>query len=428
MYNKKQYKTIVGKRQFSRRVAKERQELFQMCSMDSSNVEVTADNNFDLDTNFLNADKSSELLDPNSSSNLSDEHDLNIELFNEQIEFNTVINEYCETNVSKSVDVEDNKQLDLQSQLRKWAVCSKVSHSSLNGLLKILVPLYPGLPLDSRTLLKTPVSTSVKQLENGEYCHIGIAKGLKSLLPFSCKDEVIKISVNVDGIPLYTSSKLQFWPITAIIRNFNSPPFAIGIFCGNSKPSPLSDFLEDFIQEFAFLKENGILIHDHTYSIEIENFICDAPAKAYLKCIKSHNGYLSCDKCWETGEYHHRNGKVILKGINALRRTDEQFLREMDEDHHLGKTPLLDLSIGLVSCFTIDYMHAVCLGVMKRLFTTWISGNLSDRLKNADVQILSKRLISLRSFIPCEFNRKSRALDEIAYCGKLQNIELFLYI
>lgn len=61
-------------------------------------------------------------------------------------------------------------------------------------------------------------------------------------------------SINIDGLPLFSSTNLQFWPILGMLRNFESFPFAIGIFCGKSKPCPLYLYLEDFLVEMNYLK------------------------------------------------------------------------------------------------------------------------------------------------------------------------------
>lgn len=63
--------------------------------------------------------------------------------------------------------------------------------------------------------------------------------------------------------------------------------------------------------------------------------LCDAPARAFIKCTKSHGEYSSCDKCFETGEYV-RN-RVILRNTSATKRTDHSFRNLVDEDHHLGE-------------------------------------------------------------------------------------------
>ena len=161
----------------------------------------------------------------------------------------------------------------------------------------------------------------------------------------------------------------------------------------------------------------GFLFENKLYIVKVHSFICDAPARAYVKCTKSHGGYSSCDKCIETGEYV--QNRVIYKSVLASRRTDLDFQLFTDEDHHTGVSPLTKLPIGLVTKFPIDYMHAVCLGVMKKLLNTWMSGNLKIRLPGRLVNLISERLISYRKFIPVEFNRKSRSLS--LHVGKLQN-------
>ena len=53
--------------------------------------------------------------------------------------------------------------------------------------------------------------------------------------------------------------------------------------------------------------------------------------------------------------------------VDAPIRTDQQFERQTDEDHHHGPTPLLALGFGLVSGFALDYMHLVCLSITRKL-------------------------------------------------------------
>lgn len=56
----------------------------------------------------------------------------------------------------------------LMLQLSYWAVShSNVPHSAINDLLHILSNFHPELPLDTRTLLKTPVNFQSIKLENG---------------------------------------------------------------------------------------------------------------------------------------------------------------------------------------------------------------------------------------------------------------------
>lgn len=122
--------------------------------------------------------------------------------------------------------------------------------------------------------------------------------------------------------------------------------------------------------------------------VKIDSVICDAPARAFVKNVKSYSGYHGCDKCTQHGVWL---GKVTFPETNAPTRTNHSFSQELDEDHHLGPSPLSQTSIGMVSQFPLDYMHLVCLGVMKRLLLLW-SFMLPFRItrSTADICLLSR--------------------------------------
>jgi hypothetical protein len=39
------------------------------------------------------------------------------------------------------------------------------------------------------------------------------------------------------------------------------------------------------------------------YGVEISRFVCDAPARSFIKNVKSHTGYNVCNKCTQEGVY-----------------------------------------------------------------------------------------------------------------------------
>lgn len=240
-------------------------------------------------------------------------------------------------------------------------------------------------------------------------------------------DAIINLTFNVDGLPLFKSANTQLWPILGLIQNSNDKtPFLISVFCGTSKPKPLASFLEEFIEELSLLLKNGFDFNDIHYGVTVHCFVCDAPARSYLKCIKSHGGYSSCEKCTESGDYF--NGRVILRNVNAHLRNDDTFKSKQDEDHHVGDSPLLQLNIGLVTSFSIDYMHNVCLGVTRKLLQCWINGGFKVRLSANAVRTLSDNMIALNDYIPKEINRKPRPLTEVARFKATEFRTFLLYL
>lgn len=171
------------------------------------------------------------------------------------------------------------------------------------------------------------------------------------------------------------------------------------------------------------------LIFKITYLIKIHSIICDAPARAYIKCIKSHGGYHACDKCTESGEFH---GRVIYPSTHARLRTDTSFSLKEDEEHHIGNSPLLKLNIGMISIFPIDSMHNVCLGVTRKLLYTWIgitrNTNIKVILRSRFINIMSEHLVSLKQFVTVEFNRKSRRLHELQRWKAIELRTFLIYL
>lgn len=326
----------------------------------------------------------------------------------------------------------NNANLDFYSDFNSWVCKWKATHNisgrAITDMLHFLSKYHEKLPLDSRTILQTPKSSPIKVLGSGKFCYLGLQDALKTRLhkDIEILHNILSISFNIDGIPLFHSSNLQFWPILGLIKNFPSVPFVVGIYCGSSKPHPLSEFLNEFIIELNQLLVTGFTFNDIQYTVAVHSFICDAPARAFIKCTKSHTGYSSCDRCTIVGQFY--SGRVVLNTETHELRTNESFRQQRDEDHHLSNSPLLELHIDLVKCFPIDHMHCICLGVMRKLLNTWIGGPLKVRIGQRSVQVISAKLLLLKQYIPEEFNRKPRTLLELARWKATELRTFLLYL
>ncbi|KAK4877280.1 hypothetical protein RN001_009786 [Aquatica leii] len=320
-----------------------------------------------------------------------------------------------------------NKLILLWKQLTDWATESYVRRSVVTHLLHILHPYHNQLPMDSRTLLKTPRRTTTRSLLNGEYCHFGLSNGLKLKLlsaPTVFLSKTIYVSFKIDGLPIFHKGhKLQLWPILALVKNFETEPFVVGYFLGEGKPDPLSEYLKYFLKELSHLLSNGIIIIDKLIEIKIHSFVCDALARAYLKSVKQHSGYASCDRCEDYGVYE---GRIIFQNMSAKKRDNRSFRSQLDKEHYHGESPLLILPIDMISNFPIDYMHEVCLGVMKKLLKIWTGKPISQvKLRYTILKSISEKIVQLSRFIPFEFNRKGSPLTYLAD-WKATELRLFL--
>lgn len=173
--------------------------------------------------------------------------------------------------------------------MRKWAISHNITHIALRNLLKIVKKRFDKysviFPDDPRTLLQTPPAVSISKFPGGEYWHNGLENCLKKLFANLAEPKTVTLNVNIDGVPLYRSSSVEFWPILANIQEFPQiAPMPIGIFCTKSKASiDLDAFLTPFVEELRELMTNGVDINSHKLSVRLRCFVCDSPARAFIK-------------------------------------------------------------------------------------------------------------------------------------------------
>jgi len=133
-----------------------------------------------------------------------------------------------------------------------------------------------------------------------------------------------------------------------------------------------------------------------------------------------------CSKCKVTGSRY--DNFMIFPDIDHVRRSNDEYAKCIDEDHHKsGYSSLSRLPLGLV---TFDYMHLVCLGVMKKLLITWVTGKYTKKTKLSGRQLLllTKRLQIIAAYCPREFARHALHLLMNIINSKQLNIVKFFYI
>jgi hypothetical protein len=152
---------------------------------------------------------------------------------------------------------------------------------------------------------------------------------------------------------------------------------------------------------------NGISVGDAVLTVTVGSFICDAPARAFLKCIKGHGAYYACERCIIKGRW---NGRVVfsLNDESSIPlRSEASFNNFEYKDHQIDISPLINAGIGIscIKSFPLDYMHLVCLGVVKRILMFLKSGPRQCRLSGQQLDILSGKLTALNGKMPREFAR-----------------------
>ena len=250
--------------------------------------------------------------------------------------------------------------------------------------------------------------------------YLGLETGLVYFLQnnptFVPADNTISFNVNMDGVPLYKSSSGQFWPFLCRVGRYS--PFVVALYYGEKKPNNISDYLADFIEEYQQLCQLGLSCQGNRYNIILQCWVCDAPARSLLKCIKGHTGYYACERCKAKGIYT-ENKVTYPARLVYESRTDDGFAamayhNAADGDTHQNGEccPLIDSHLDCVSGVVIDVMHTVYLGTWKRMLHFLMNGprGVCRLSMNQKVQINDK-LLRLR--LPQEFSRQPRTIFEL---------------
>ena len=213
---------------------------------------------------------------------------------------------------------------------------------------------------------------------------------------------------NIDGLPLFKSSGTQLWPILAYFNTFDI--FIIAIYGGDSKPSPLSEFLEDFVYELRNLIQDGFDWNGKHFEVAIKCFLCDAPARAFLKGIIAHTGYNSCERCCVHGS--HEGRAVFNEEIEYPKRDWKTFKIFGYRDHQLIVSPLVEINTDVINLFPLDYMHLVCLGAVRRILN-YLKKGPCGKISANNINEISMLLLSLNGHMPSEFIRQPRSLKDL---------------
>jgi len=95
----------------------------------------------------------------------------------------------------------------------------------------------------------------------------------------------------------------------------------------------------------------------------------------------------------------------------------DHFVQKIDDDHHVeaATSPLVKIEgFDVTTDLPFEYMHLVCLGIVKKLLNLWIKGRPSNyKLSSQACKQISDKLRSLSSQTVAEFSRKPRGLKEV---------------
>ena len=114
---------------------------------------------------------------------------------------------------NKSPASDDVNDTPIGNSIAEWAKKYQISIVALSSLLLILRLYKLNVQKDPRTLSKTPLNYFVEHVAGADFFYCGIKEGILSLLKQFGESfpltPILNQRINVDGLPLFKSSKLQ---------------------------------------------------------------------------------------------------------------------------------------------------------------------------------------------------------------------------
>ncbi|XP_065673386.1 uncharacterized protein LOC136090540 [Hydra vulgaris] len=290
--------------------------------------------------------------------------------------------------------------------LYEWLLKYCIKDDALNALLFHLNKFTPSIPKCWQTLQKSLQKVNVLYVSGGDYIYLGVKSAIDYYISTVGNKEKLDLIVSIDGAPMCNSKKTSIWPILVTINRKGS--YTVAIWHGQGKPNNLDECFKDFILEMKKLQTNGY----KQLLVTIKAFVCGASARAFVKCIIGHSGYHSCERCMAVGTQKHG---VRLLETTTLLCTDMAFKNNFYKEGHQPESlsPLVQLNFPMVTEFPLDYMHLICLGVVKKLLINWCKGPRCIRISQSVKDSISNELINLQSYTPSNFQHRPRSLNEL---------------
>ena len=331
----------------------------------------------------------------------------------------------------------------------------KFSKSARQDLLKLIAKSLP-VPNNLFAMLSTPFlpTVSTTNFDTAKLCFVDIRSQVEKILhknsdyilsswSESCswatswdnfKKPEIQLVLNIDGAPVFKSSKYSVWPIWAQL--YNLPPKLRGAFSnlsllemwhGKTKPD-FSELLPRIVFELESLFDAQLEIAGlGVINFWIRSIVADMPATACILCMNQFNGYSSCPHCYIKGFSQNRRMLFSARKPFVLREESDfkacgKIAKESNIIQYGVKTatPLGKIIILPWNC-PIDPMHQIFLGTGKtlsKLIVSLVKGRWVEKAANFLTKIN----------VPFDMQHRTKSLSDIQFWKAFDYKMFFFHI
>ncbi|KAL7300542.1 hypothetical protein TKK_0006539 [Trichogramma kaykai] len=250
---------------------------------------------------------------------------------------------------------------------------------------------------------------------------------------FTASPSNVTFTWNTDGLPLFKSSKIGIWPFYLMVNELphkmrvkKENVILAGLWIGDDKPHP-NLFMNSFIDELGDLFRGVYFdIPSLAQPIRVRALIisgtADLPAIALFRNTKQYNSTYGCTNCYiQTERFENVQTYPFRENLSLRTTVDNDFYAaqayEMDicQFGVKGPTTLAKIAYNYIEGTTIDVLHNVYEGVMKKMIILWFDEEFrtKDFSLFAYTNIINDRIkaLTLLPFLP----RNPRKISDFRY-------------
>jgi hypothetical protein len=244
----------------------------------------------------------------------------------------------------------------------------------------------------------------------------------------------LSLTMNCDGVPVFSSSSFSIWPIQCFINEL--PPamrkkhvILTGLWFGNIKPV-MNTFLEPFVLELKNLGTTGFRWLKKSSAVMSRVYLavcsCDTVARCMLQNFIQFNGCFGCAWCLHEGEQVKKGSGS--KRVYPFQKDKQAELRDVKSTIMNAKATLKNRKpvfgvkgpsqlmrcpkFNIIFGFVVDYMHCVDLGVTRMLANLWLDSrnHVASWYIGTKLDQLNSRMKNIRP--PTNITRLPRSFSQ----------------
>ncbi|KAF8565963.1 hypothetical protein P879_10156 [Paragonimus westermani] len=201
----------------------------------------------------------------------------------------------CSSPTTDAVKPESSSTLTAKEALQRGVLRTKMSRATQHTFVDEHRPLHPESSLVPRTLTQ-----KLRHCKHGQVSGVGrIQFRNREFLEFAMQNSVVvrnnaaaSVQLTTDELTLFKSSNMQLWLILERLVWLNFVASVIDVSCGRDKLPSAHGYLNVVVPglKMRMTAEWTFLLDTRLFCIQVDCIICDAPARVFLKLMKSHSG------------------------------------------------------------------------------------------------------------------------------------------